>query len=75
MSHERYTIQEEQLLPKKKISAEEFVKIWKGEYKEIEGYEEYYQYDENLEHRVGHSLRLRPTGSNLLIRSNRNILF
>lgn len=27
---------------RKKISAEEFVKIWRGDYKEVEGYEEYY---------------------------------
>ncbi|MEZ5017677.1 MAG: hypothetical protein R2800_11535 [Flavipsychrobacter sp.] len=29
--------------PRKEISAEEFIKIWKGEYKGVAGYEEFYQ--------------------------------
>jgi len=33
---------EEQLSPKKEITAEEFIKIWKGEYKGVKGYDHYY---------------------------------
>lgn len=36
-------IQQEQLPPKKEISAEEFIKIWRGDYKGIERYKDFYQ--------------------------------
>ncbi|MEZ4932516.1 MAG: hypothetical protein R2788_10400 [Saprospiraceae bacterium] len=28
---------------RRKMSAEEFIKIWKGEYEGVEGYEEFYR--------------------------------
>lgn len=38
--------------PRKKISAEEFVKIWRGDYKGVEDYEEYYQKNDYGKHYI-----------------------